>query len=289
MPIVFERRLTQDHFKTICDAKRFAASDHKYNFKDYELTANDCAILRPMAEKDACGFYYNALVSFIQGCHSIKAGCVSWACVELYYSLFYATRANLYYKDYLLIRDRALYLVKIAPGEHPEGKNNKDYNTDHSGTLNYFIDKFNISDFLCSNAIVTDNVYRWMMDLRETTNYRHKSFNEPGSFAELSALFARIKTDGIAKILTEFKSDFATYCFSVNHAWLCAPYYKLLEVAALYKKSVESLTKDQEQYVTTALTGFGMSESDIKELLSEEEDEEEEEVEIEIKETLEDE
>ncbi len=285
MTIVFERRLTQDYCKNICDVKRLVAPDHKYNFKNYELTAADCTVLRPMAEKDACGFYYNALVSFIHGCHSIMAGCVSWACVELYYSLFYATRANLYYKNYLIIRDRSLYLVKIASGEHPESKNNKDYNTDHGGTLNYFIDKFQASDFLCSNSIDTDNVYRWMMDLRETTNYRHKHFCEPGSFAELSTLFERIKNDGIVKILTEFKADFGTYCFSENYAWLCAPYYKLLEVAAFYKNSGESLTDEQVQYVTNALAALGLAEADRKELLFEEENEEDEEIEVELEDT----
>lgn len=280
MPIVFERRLSQDYCKTICEAKRHTAPDHKFNFKDYELTDIDCRALRPMAIKDACGFYYNALVSFLQGCHSIMAGCVSWACVELYYALYYATRANLYYKDYLLIRDRGLYLVKIARGEHPETRNNKDYNTDHGGTLNHFLDKFQTSDFLCSNTVDTDNVYRWMMDLREATNYRDKCFREPESFTELAALFTHIKAEGIAKILHEFKADFSTYCFSINHAWLCVPYYKLLEISEFYKNSCESLTTDQEQYVINALLSLGMTEADIKELLYEVEDEDEEEKDV---------
>lgn len=277
MPIVFERRLSQDYCKTICEARRHAAPNHKYNFKDYELTDRDCSALRSMAIKDACGFYYNALVSFLQGCHSVMAGCVSWACVELYYSLYYATRANLYYKDYLLIRDGGLYLVKIARGEHPETRNNKKYNTDHGGTLNHFLDKFQTSDYLCTNTVDTENVYRWMMDLREVTNYRHKCFCEPESFAELAELFARINAEGIVKILHEFKNDFDTYCFSVNHAWLCVPYYKLLEVAAFYKNSNESLTTEQEQYVINALSSLGMEEADIKELLYEVEDEDDEE------------
>ena len=98
MPINFNRRLTQGYCASICDAGRLAAPDHKYNFKTYTLTAADCSALLPMAKKDAVGLYYNALVSFVQGCHSLMAGCVSWACVELYYSIFYATRANLYYR-----------------------------------------------------------------------------------------------------------------------------------------------------------------------------------------------
>jgi len=266
MPINFNRRLTQGYCASICDAGRLAAPDHKYNFKTYTLTAADCSALLPMAKKDAVGLYYNALVSFVQGCHSLMAGCVSWACVELYYSIFYATRANLYYKDYLLIRDRGLYLVKILPNEHPVTKDKK-YNNDHSGTLLHFIDKFQNSDYLCSNTIDTMNVYMWLMDLRETTNYRHKAFNEPQCFTELATAVASAKTNGIAKVLGDFKADFGTYCFSNNHAWLCAPYFKLIEVGAMYKAGPEELSQEQEDYVRLSLGGLGMDVAGIKELI----------------------
>lgn len=267
MPISFDSRLSQAYCKTIAEGFRNTAPDHKYNFKTYQLTAADCATLAPMAKKDAVGLYYNALVSFVQGCNSLMAGCVSWACVELYYSIFYATRAHLYYKDYLLIRDRGLYLVKIAPNEHPVTKDNKKYNNDHSGTLLHFIDVFQNSDFLCSNTIDTMYVYLWLMDLREATNYRHKAFNEPACFAELSSAVAQIKSDGIAKQLKEFKGDFGTFCFSNGHAWLCAPYYKLIEVGALYKAGPEKLNADQDVYIRKALKSLGMDDADVKELV----------------------
>lgn len=239
----------------------------KFNFKDYQLTDADCAALAPMAEKDAAGLYYNALVSFAQGCHSVAAGCVSWGCVELYYSVFYALRAELYYRGYLLIRDRGLYLVKIAKDEHPLTKSSKDYNTDHGGTINFFIDKYEASDYLCSNTVDTMNVYRWLMDLRETTNYRNKHFMEPDSFAELAALEATVKADGVGKALKGFKNDFGTYCFSNNHAWLCAPYYKLREVAGLYKAGAERLTAEQEAYFRGAMAALGMENAEIDEMI----------------------
>lgn len=270
MPISFEKRLTQAYCQTIAESHRAAAPNQKFNFKDYQLTSADTTALAAMAPKDAAGLYYNALVSFAQGCHSILAGCTSWACVELYYSLFYALRAELYYNGYVLIRDRSLYLVKIAAGEHPVTKNSKDYNTDHGGSLRYFIDIYGSSDFLCSNVVDGKNVYLWMMDIRETTNYRHKWFNEPGSFVELVPLLAQIKNDGVAGVLRMFKGDFNTYCFSDQHAWMCAPYYKLLEVAAIYKAGEEKLSAEQEGYANTVLRGLGMSEDEVKELIGEE-------------------
>lgn len=276
MPISFEKRLTQAYCQNIAENHRAAAPDHKYNFKDYQLTAADSAALAAMAPKDAAGLYYNALVSFAQGCHSILAGCVSWACVELYYSLFYALRAEMYYNGYVLIRDRGLYLVKIAAGQHPATKNNKEYNTDHGGSLRYFIDTYGASDFLCSNVVDGMNVYLWMMDIRETTNYRHKCFNEPESFAELVPLVEQIKTDGISSVLRLFKGDFITYSFSDQHAWLCAPYYKLLEVAAKYKAGAEKLSVEQEGYINNVLRGLGLTEEEVKEVIGEEEEAEDE-------------
>ena len=268
MPISFESRLSQVYCKSIAEGFRNAAPDHKYNFKNYQLTVADCAALVPMAKKDAVGLYYNALVSFVQGCHSLMAGCVSWASVELYYSIFYATRANLYFKDYLLIRDRGLYLVKIAPNEHPISKDNKKYNNDHSGTLLHYIDVFQDSDYLCSNTIDTMFVYLWLMDLREATNYRQKAFNEPACFAELTSAVTKIKTDGVAKMLKEFKSDFASYCFSDGHAWLCAPYYKLIEVGAMYEAGPVTFDADKDAFIRKALKNLGLEDGDVKELIS---------------------
>lgn len=266
MPISFDSRQSQVYCHSIAEGFRNAAPNQKYNFKTYQLTTGDCAALSPMAKKDAVGLFYNALVSFVQGCQSLMAGSVSWACVELYYSIFYATRAHLYYKDYILIRDRGLYLVKIAPNEHPITKDKK-YNNDHSGTILHFIDVFQNSDYLCSNTIDTMNVYLWLMDLREATNYRHKAFNEPACFFELTSAVAKIKSDGLATQLKEFKTDFGTYCFSNGHAWLCAPYYKLIEVGALYKAGSERLNTDQDDFIRKALKNLGMDDADVKELV----------------------
>ena len=266
MPISFDKRLTQTYCQTIVESIRAANPGVKFNFKDYQLTATDSTTLSPLAKIDAVGLYYNALVSFVQGCHSLMAGCVSWASVELYYSIFYSTRANLYYKDYILIRDRGLYLVKIATNEHPITKDKK-YNNDHSGTLLHFIDKFQNSDYLCSNTIDSMYVYLWLMDLREATNYRNKAFKEPICFTELSSLVANTKTNGIAKVLNDFKTDFATYCFSNNHAWLCAPYYKLIEVGAMYQAGPSKLTTDQNTYISNALRGIGLSQADVQTLI----------------------
>lgn len=276
MPISFEKRLTQDYCYNIAEGHRAAAPDHKYNFKDYELTAADCTALAMMALKDALGLYYNALVSFGQGCHSILAGCASWACVELYYSLFYALRAELYYNGYALIRDRGLYLLKIAEGEHPVHRSNKEYNTDHGGTLRYYIDTYGASDYLSSNQVDGMNVYMWMMDVRETTNYRHKCFNEPESFVELTPLITQIKSDGIIAILRRFKEDFSTYCFSNQHAWICAPYYKLLEVAAMYKAGSERLSAEQKTYLVSVFQRINLDDEEVKDLMGGEDKDEEE-------------
>lgn len=271
MPIRFDKRLSQVYCQDIAERQRLAAPNNKYNFKDYQLTADDSLELISKVKKDAVGLYYNALVSFIHGCRSVIVGCVSWACVELYYSLFYALRAELYFNGYALIRDWGrLYLVKIANGEHPMTKNNKkEYNTDHGGSLRYFIDIYGTSDYLCSNMIDGMNVYLWMMDLRETTNYRHDCFNEPECFAELIPLVTKVKTIGIADVLRGFKSDFGTFCFSDQYAWLCAPYRKLLEVAAKYKAGTEKLTAEQLEYLDSELRGLGMSEVEVKELIGE--------------------
>ncbi len=68
-------------------------------------------------------------------------------------------------------------------------------------------------------------------------------------------------------MLGDFKADFGTYCFSNNHAWLCAPYFKLIEVGAMYKAGPEKLSQEQEDYVRLSLGGLGMDVAGIKELI----------------------
>lgn len=266
MPISFEKRETQAYCKRICDSNRATAPNHKYKFDEYSLSDDDCTNLHSMAQKDAMGFYYNAILSFSQACHSLKADSISWACIELYYSLFYSVRAYLYYKDYVLIRDNSLYLLKIEKGAKPHSKNNKKYNTDHGGTLNHYIDLYKDSDYLCSNSIDGDFVYLWMMDLRESTNYRQCHFLEPDYFTELDTMVKYLKKAGIAKVLEEVQVDWATYCFSPNYAWFCVPYYKLLETAELYKDCGLQLSDQQKRFLKESLTRLGIKETEIKAL-----------------------
>jgi hypothetical protein len=259
MPINFERRLTQEYFMNIIASLRSSAPNHKYDFKNYSLDNNDVRLLEPMAKKDGVGLYYNSIISFLQAIHSFQKSSISWGCVEIYYSLFYCLRSQLYLSDYVLIRDGGLYLVKIKERESPIKKNNKKYNTDHGGTINFFLDTFGDSDFMNSNNIDGVSYYEWINDLRETTNYRVKSFREPDTFSEIANTINIFNSIGVNSFLENISQDWGTYCFSSDYILISGVYRKIREVSKLYKKQEIKLSQDQNEYISSFKSKIGIS------------------------------
>ncbi len=98
-----------------------------------------------------------------------------------------------------LIRQKSLFYLKALDGEIPIKKNDKKHNTDHSGTINFFIDLFS-SDILLSQSIDTTNAYEWLMNKREQINYRERQFNEPNHSEFWQFIAEQIKLGNLEKL-----------------------------------------------------------------------------------------
>lgn len=262
MAINFNKRKTQELCeKYISEEKSKLSANTKYKFDYFIISSVQKFNLKSTIKQDGIGFYYNALISFFQGLLSLTNNSVSWACVELYYSTYYSLRSLLAANDYAIIRHEGLYLLKIQENQHPIKKNSKEYNTDHKGTINYYIDCFENSDYMCSNKIDGDVFYKWMMDIRETTNYRNDHFKEPNKFDIIEEYADKIIGDKntIGVLLNEFEMDWDIYCFLKETAWLAGPYRKLFETATKYKSLDVSLEDDQKEYIYKLLEHLNLS------------------------------
>lgn len=260
MAINFNKRKSQeDCERYICEAEQMSPNV-KYEFTSLSLSQAQETELREHLQVDAKGFYYNALVSFLQGIVSLRNNSISWACVELYYSVYYSLRAQLAYHQYALIRKKGLYLLKVTQGQSPIKKSNKKYNNDHGGAINHFKDIFQDSDYLCSNNIDGKDFYDWLMDLRETTHYRNITFNEPGQFDILEKIILNVRKgkDAVKNLLAEFEGDWGSFCFAEEYAWLAGPYKKIQEVNLLYQSSNEHLDDEQIKYIGDLLSSLGL-------------------------------
>ena len=140
-------------------------------------------------------------------------------------------------------------------------KNSTEYKTDHKGTINYYVDLFRDSDYLCSNEIDGKIFYEWMMDLRETTNYRNIHFNEPDQFDILEEYVIKIAKDkeSIKDILDCFEADWDYFCFSEESAWIAGPYKKIKETAEKFQQKGNSLEDEQKDYITKLMDLLGLS------------------------------
>lgn len=262
MSIAFDKRKTQRqcecYMKPIKDA---LPAGTKYKFSSYVITAANEAALNLCAQDDARDMYFNALLSFLDACESMRNNNSSWACVQFYYSLFYSLRAYMAFDGYVLIRDNSLYLVKIQTGMSPITKQNKKYNTDHGGTINYYKDLYQATDNALALLIDDTTVLDWMMDLRETTNYREHSFLEPQHRAFLQSYMNLCnQADFYQHTLDSFDADTSyTYMLTEASAWIAIPYYYLKQAAVKFKLSAVSFNDDQDDLIVEKLDILGIS------------------------------
>lgn len=259
MPINFDRRLTQDYFVNILDQKR--RIEPKYKFDQYVLQQADVDALKTLMPKDAVGLYYNAVVSYLHGLNSLKNESISWGCVELYYSMFYVLRSLMCFDRYLLIRDKGLYLLKVAVNETGHKKDSKDFNTDHGGTINHYAALYKDSDFLLSNNVDDFTYYKWITEVREITNYREQHFQEPFALSSFSNTVANLQDRNINELLETIMNDWGLYCFDLDYAIISGPLFKILECHNKYHALVDDVKFSMEQraFISGCCIDLGLS------------------------------
>lgn len=222
----FDRHRAQLRCETILNCKtldQWKLAD----FESLQLDKSQAYLLSTELREDAKDLYFKGLLSLFEALKSVNSKLFSWATVKFYYSLYYFLRCTMAVNGVALIRQKSLYYLKAIDGESPITKGNKKYNSEHSGTINFFIDLFS-SDILLSQSIDTTNAYDWLMNKREQIHYRERQFNEPkhSEFWELIA--DQINKGNLKKILNDYIQDKFVLCFQEEHAVLAIPIKRAL-------------------------------------------------------------
>lgn len=168
----FERYRVQIRCEKLVGARDL--QDWKSKRKVFELLQlrdYDSRILLADLKEDAKDTYFKGLLSLCEGICSINRKLYSWATVKLYYSVFYFLRSSLAAKDYAVIRNKSLYLLKVKKGEKPKRKSSNRYRNDHLGIINIYRDIFEKSDILESNTVDGLNPYDWLMNSCTAQHY----------------------------------------------------------------------------------------------------------------------
>jgi hypothetical protein len=233
----------------------------KADFKNFTLTHAQATQLAYSLDEDSKDLYYKGLLSLCEALRSIEDGQFSWGTIKIYYSVYYLLRSTLALNGIAIVRQRSLYCLRATRGEQPLSKNHKRYNSDHSATINYFIDFFSDSDYLLSQRIDDMDVYSWLMKKREQINYRERTFNEPGYSVFWDHIVTQIKQGGLEKLVHNYISDQDVMCFQEENAAIAVPIKRALLTKELFNtRGVMVTLSDPQRDVLRNLLPFKIKE-----------------------------
>ena len=121
--------------------------------------------------EDVAGFYERHVLTLLQAFADLERGDRLWACVKLYYSVFYALRVELNLNSIAVVRTNKFYSCLCKRGEQA-----KKYNGRQSGDHGFVIDlcrrMLGDQDILQMASINETLPYFWLKSLRDTVQYK---------------------------------------------------------------------------------------------------------------------
>ncbi|MBR4563291.1 MAG: hypothetical protein IKO26_02435 [Paludibacteraceae bacterium] len=252
MDINFEKRKIQ--IKCIAEAciqQGLTSDSEDYDFRTFEVTLLNLRDLIDACMEDSVGFYYNALLSFLEGVCQLSDRQYSWGIVKLYYTVYYCARAQLGFNKYVVIRKQnELYDLHLLSGEKPHY--NKSRN-DHNLVIELYYKKFPTNNVF-SNNVEDQRFTNYMMNLREITNYKLQAMKDPLRLEIFETLNESQKAGkSISAFLIDCLKDMSLYCFNSKYAYLVTTYKMLLDTANLYKTRGYRMSTIQSKYLRKLL------------------------------------
>lgn len=208
---------------------------------DHVLTGEEVEELRRLASIDSQKLLYSAALSIGDAVYGIQKRRFSWSIVQLYYSAFYSVRALLCDNDVIFLHiDGKPYELHIQPGSSLAHPPNPTRGSTHKWSF-YKLSKHFSASPLISQTIDGLDPFKWLMERRESVNYRRARFVEPNCPPELE----RIASGSIRNFLETYEND-DTYSFDRDHAMVAFPIYCLRYVVTNLRGVDKYLISDQE-------------------------------------------
>lgn len=228
-------------------------------YQNTAISQQQAHALHLCLRSEACDLYFKALVSFSEAYTRLSHQSYTWPTIELYYSVFYATKAFLCVYDFALLRaERRLFYIKAQPNEKFTKCNST---TDHKAVFEIH-NKIFPNDYLLSNHIDGKSAYDWLMDKREDVNYRDRVFREPEAPEFWETIEQELSLGTIEQIVDKLATDVqGLYCFQPDYAVLSIP-IKRIENTVNAMRNVgicNVLTQAQQDYLNQIMDGFPSS------------------------------
>ena len=267
----FERHGVQRYFEKLLGCATLEQwKNNKTALKAYTLTAADATALTPLLIQDATALYIKALQSFSQALTSFSRNEFAWPIVKMYYSVFYAMRAELYASSVIVIKNGQLFYTTNVGG------NTFASIQEHGSHQTYIKLRKTLPASVISRDTMLDNeieagvdVYTWMCNNRERVNYHAKHFPDPEPDGVLQKIYDNyVKPRKLTDLLNLYEGE-RLYCFDKDHATVAVPYHKLRSCKALLSGKVTLGTVEQNkiQSVKTQLLAAGIGQAVIERVL----------------------
>ncbi len=197
----------------------------------FYLSDSQGAVLRSSLRDDARDYYFSSCLTFASAVESFAAASYTWSTVQFYYSVFYALRAFLACQGLCIfyLQHTAFSMKAVVGGQ---GINLKESST-HKCVFKEFNRLFPNS-ILLSQQIGGESPLEWLVERRETSNYRLSRFTEP----EIPAHLLSLESIGMRKLLNTYLLDAAdTYTFDEDYAIAAFPLRVLRETKLVLSSS----------------------------------------------------
>lgn len=209
---------------------------HAFDFATAN-TLSDCL------KNDAANYLYSSAVSIADAINGLRRGLVSWATVKLYYSTFYSCKGILALHNIGVIYiGTKPYVVEAISGKIIS----KSSGTTHKIVLSEFKSR-NFEHSLLSQDISLVQPLDWLIEKRESANYKNSRFSEPITPDH----FKKILDIGLRKSINAYVVDPDTYAFDPDHAILAYPIKTLKIAYSLLEKEGKSWSNDEKKYISS--------------------------------------
>lgn len=184
-------------------------------------------------ESDASSYFYKSIYSFVQALSNLYRSNYNWSIVQLYYSCFYAIRADILLSNHCIVRCNGLYIAENAIGKQFEIVQFGKVRGDHQMAielLKKMKTEHKIVDEILDVDLEGTDAYSWLMKHRERSNYQIKHFSDPEVDELFQHLVKYFETNTLFELFDFYRQSDYTICFDIEHSALSIPFKKIIQV-----------------------------------------------------------
>ncbi|MBX2974742.1 MAG: hypothetical protein KF721_01320 [Ignavibacteriaceae bacterium] len=272
MSISFKRNEIQiyiENAQNCFDVEKW--SSYRQVFANWKIQEKDIIPLENCRDSDITSYFFKALESFLLAIKDLHSSKQSWSIVKLYYSLFYLIRCDILLSNYLLVRNGALFIIKLKEDEvfTPFKKKTQSDHKLSIAILKFLKEKGELADPILDNTIDQLDPYTWYMKHRERINYTQKCFVEPETDLCFSHLEQYFQNKKVIELFKFYNTKDYSICFDTDHSILSIPFKKLMQIIEKGRDKIDIDKANLKKIVfhLKELKTCGLSKSELLKLI----------------------